>query len=133
MPVPLAHPERGPGFISLSIHIKGGSVGKKGDSHTPQAAAAAEAFVHAVAPLGDISSRKMFGGHGIFEGGKMFALVDSKGLVYLKAGEANLGRFEAAGAAPHGKMPYYQIPDQILQETDQLLAWAQEAMQVSKS
>ena len=30
-----------------------------------------------VEPLGEISSRKMFGGYGIFATGKMFALVSS--------------------------------------------------------
>jgi DNA transformation protein len=83
--------------------------------------------------LGDISSKKMFGGYGVFEEGKMFALVNSAGGVFLKAAaEADREKFIAAGCAQHGRMPYFQLPDAVLADDDQLLAWAGEAIRKSK-
>ena len=62
-----------------------------------------------LSPLGDVATRPMFGGHGVFLDGKMFALI-SKNVLYLKADDENRADFEAAGMKPYGKMPYYQTP-----------------------
>ncbi|RME46243.1 MAG: TfoX family protein [Chloroflexi bacterium] len=78
------------------------------------------------------TTRRMFGGYGIFEGGKMFALVNKEGEIYLKVGDANRGRFEALDAKPHGRMPYYRIPDEILADDARLLEWVREAIAISK-
>ena len=75
----------------------------------------------------------MFGGYGVFESGTMFALVTKEGGVYLKSGEANLARFEQAGANKHGRMPYYQIPENVFEDDSQLMEWAQEAIEVSNA
>ena len=66
----------------------------------------------------------MFGGHGIFESGVMFALVDSQGDVYLKVDDSNRARFEDVGAKPHGRMPYRQVPADVLVDGDSLREWA---------
>ncbi len=100
---------------------------------TDRAATACEGFVLKVGTLGDITSRKMFGGYGIFESGTMFALVDSEGQVFLKATSTNLKRFEAAGAERHGWMPHYQIPAAVMEDSEQLLEWSREAIELSKA
>jgi len=92
-----------------------------------------EQFADKIMPLGEITYKKMFGGYGVFESGTMFALVTSEGGVYLKSGEANLSRFEKAGANKHGRMPYYQIPAQVLENDSQVEEWTQEAIEVSKA
>ncbi len=74
-----------------------------------------------MSPLGDVSARPMFGGHGVFLGGRMFALI-AKDVLYLKADDANRGEFEAAGMKPYGKMPYYQAPATAMQNPEQLVA-----------
>jgi DNA transformation protein len=91
-----------------------------------------EQFAGRIMPLGEITYKKMFGGYGVFESGTMFALVTKEGGVYLKSGDTNLTRFEQAGATKHGRMPYYQIPDQVLEDDSQLMEWTQEAIEVSK-
>lgn len=107
-------------------------MGVKGDKLTDGAAGAAKALTEALAPLGDVTSKKMFGGYGIFEAGKMFALVNSKGVVHLKADDANRQRFEERGATPHGKMPYYEVPAEVMSDSEELRAWAAESIAVSK-
>ncbi len=74
-----------------------------------------------LSPLGDVSARPMFGGHGVFVGGRMFALI-AKDVLFLKADDANRGEFEAAGMKPYGKMPYYQAPATAMQNPEHLVA-----------
>ena len=90
-------------------------------------------FIGRIKPLGDITYKKMFGGYGIFESGTMFALVPKDGGVYLKSGQANMARFEGAGANKHGRMPYYQIPEGVYKDDSQLMEWTREAIEVSKA
>lgn len=92
-----------------------------------------EQFAGRIMPLGEITYKKMFGGYGVFESGIMFALVTKEGGVYLKSGEANLARFEEAGVNKHGRMPYYQIPEDVFVDDSQLIEWTQEAIEVSKA
>lgn len=91
-----------------------------------------EMFIGRIKPLGVISYKKMFGGYGIFESGTMFALVPKDGGVFLKSGQANLSRFQEAGATKHRRMPYYQIPEGVYSDNSQLLEWTREAIEVSK-
>lgn len=94
---------------------------------------AVEQFSERIFPLGEITHKKMFGGYGVFEGGAMFALVTSDGGVYLKVDDTNRRRFDHAGTNKHRRMPYYQIPEQVLEDDSQLLEWTQEAIVVSKN
>ena len=106
-------------------------MGKKGDTLTPAATRAAGELCNRLANLGDVTSRKMFGGRGVFEGGKMFALVDSSGRAFLKADKDASGKFVAMGSPRHGKMPYYEIPTQILDDSEALLEWARESIELA--
>jgi len=54
-------------------------MGVKGDKTSQDSVLAAELLVEKLISIGSITSKKMFGGHGIFHEGKMFAIVDSKG------------------------------------------------------
>ena len=108
-------------------------MGEKGAKLGSEATQSYERIIQALQPLGDVSGKKMFGGYGVFESGTMFALVTKEGGVYLKSGDANLARFESAGANKHGRMPYYRIPDQVLEDDSQLFEWAQEVIEVSKA
>lgn len=107
-------------------------MGTKGSKLSVQSSQSASKFVERLLPLGDVSSKKMFGGYGIFEVGTMFALVNSGGEVFLKVGEANREKFDAAGAVQHGRMPYYKIPESVLEDDSELRLWSKEAIQLSK-
>lgn len=105
-------------------------MGEKGSKLTTDSTLMAELLSDKLEPIGGITVKKMFGGHGVFHEGKMFGIVDSKGQCYFKANETNQGDFEASGSHRHGKMPYFFIPEEILNDTDKLLEWAKKAMTI---
>ena len=108
-------------------------MGKKGDKLTNTSTMMAEYLVEQAADLGEITSKKMFGGHGVFTSGKMFAMVDSEGRVYLKADETNRSEFELNGGVKHSRMPYYSVPDNIIDRPALLKPWIESALTVASS
>ena len=107
-------------------------MGMKGDQRTNDASISSELLIEKLSPIDGITSKKMFGGYGVFHEGKMFALVNSKGEIYLKAGESIKQKFESAGCHQHGKMPYFSLPEDILVDHTELMRWAQESIKISK-
>ena len=77
-------------------------------------------------PLGTVSARAMFGGAGIFLDGRMFALV-SKDVLYFKVDDENRGDYEAAGMEQFGRMPYFQVPIDVMEDPDAIGDWARGA------
>jgi DNA transformation protein len=73
----------------------------------------------------------MFGGHGIFRGGVMFALIHDETL-FLRSDDANRAAFAAAGMGPfryrrRGKLvalAYHQAPPEAVEDSDVLGQWA---------
>lgn len=104
-------------------------MGQKGDKHTNEAALSAQLFVEKLASIGGITSKKMFGGHGIFHEGKMFGMVDSKGNCLLKVDAEIEKTFVTHEAEKHGKMPYYVIPEEIF-NSDTLIDWAKKSIAI---
>jgi DNA transformation protein len=91
-------------------------------------------------PLGGISGRAMFGGYGIWHDGQMFALLSSDSVLYFKANDSNRPCYEAAGSyqfAPSmaGRepvaMPYFSVPEALLDDGDELRTWARAAIEVA--
>ena len=82
-------------------------------------------------PVGNISSRSMFGVFGLFDGGTMFAIVDSGGSLYFRVDSSTQGRYENAGSQKHKPMPYFEVPVDVLDDDSRLLEWAREAVQVA--
>ncbi len=83
--------------------------------------------------LGSVSVRRMFGSAGLYQDGRMFALVSGENRLYVKADAMSRARFEAAGCRPFtyavaGRpdviMSYFAPPETVLDEKDELLAWA---------
>ena len=107
-------------------------MGQKGDKLTQGSVLVAKEIVDKLEPMGGISSKKMFGGHGIFHEGKMFGIVDSKGMAYLKVDDSLKLSFEEKGAIQHGKMPYFSIPGDIIDDNSELLKWVRKSIKISK-
>lgn len=84
--------------------------------------------------VGPVRARRMFGGHGIFLDGLMFALVSDRTL-YLKVDHDTEGLFRAAGLAPfryarRGRMAqlsYFQAPEDALEDPQVMALWANRA------
>jgi DNA transformation protein len=91
-----------------------------------------------LAPAGHVSPRAMFGGVGLYLEGLFFALIDDDTL-YFKTDDSNRARYEQAGSKPFCPFPdrpeqslgYWQVPADVLEDPDQLAAWAREAVAVA--
>ena len=68
----------------------------------------------------------------MFESGTMFSLIDKNGGIYFKVDDSNRSKYEEAGAAKHGRMPYYKVPEKVLGEGKALLEWAQLSILVAQ-
>jgi len=87
---------------------------------------------------GDVTVRKMFGGAGLYRGGRIFALV-ADDVVYLKVDETNREKYLAAGSGPFKPYPdrpampsYFEIPPDILEDPEELTEWADESLSIQK-
>jgi DNA transformation protein len=82
-------------------------------------------------PLGDITSRSMFGGYGIFYRGLMFAFI-SEDVLYFKVDESNLGDYQNAGSNkfPHG-ISYWEVPADVFEDTGSLEEWAGKSIDIA--
>jgi DNA transformation protein len=89
-------------------------------------------------PVGPITPKRMFGGVGLYAGELFFALLAGD-VLYLKADDSTRREFEAAGARPFqpypdrgsGTMQYYSVPAAILEDSDELIAWAKKSVAVA--
>ncbi len=88
-------------------------------------------------PLGEVSSRRMFGGAGLYRDGLIFGLVSGDAL-YFKTDEANLPDYEAAASERFDPMPerpakfsYFSVPPDVLEQPDELTVWARKALAAS--
>ncbi len=83
-------------------------------------------------PLGAVTSKRMFGGYGVFLEANMFALVSKNDELFLKADEVNKATFVERGAKTHGKMPYYSVPPETLTGWNEMESWARGAVEAAK-
>jgi DNA transformation protein and related proteins len=87
-----------------------------------------------------VTVRRMFSGAGLYCDGVMFGLV-VRGTIYLKADETNIADFKREGSGPftykRGKkscrpsehaLPYWQLPDRLYDDPDELAVWAERAL-----
>jgi DNA transformation protein and related proteins len=97
----------------------------------PELEAGIETALELFADMGALSARRMFGGAGIYLGGRMFALI-AEGDIYLKADSDNLGAFVQASCPPFvfetkdGKvmeMSYRRMPETALDDMREALGW----------
>ena len=91
-----------------------------------------------LAGLVDVTSRKMFGGAGLYCDGKMFGLI-ADDVAYLKVDDSNREVFEKAGSLPFKPytdkatvMSYYEIPPDVLEDPEELVAWAERSLAIQK-
>lgn len=102
-------------------------MGKKGEKRSGEAKAAADELVGRLSSMDGVSAKGMFGGYGVFDDGVMFALVNRAGVLHLRVTDDTVADFVERGADRHGKMPYYEIPEDVLNDDATLRAWAMAA------
>ncbi len=79
----------------------------------------------------------MFGGLCFFAEGRAFALVAEE-VLYFKTDDSNREDFLAAGKGPFlpfgnpdKPMQYYELPEEVLEDTDRLAQWMTKAIAVA--
>ena len=96
-------------------------------------------LVDMLAPMGAVRAKRMFGGHGIYLGDDMFALV-AEDVLYFKVDDGNLEHYEARGLEPfvyrrRGKpiaLSFREAPDDALDEEEVLCKWARGALEAAR-
>jgi DNA transformation protein len=91
------------------------------------------------APFGRVAVRRMFGAEGLFRDGLMFAIVYDEKL-YFKTSEESRQAFIVEGAGPlfykfknaEGVLTsYYELPDRLYDDPEELADWARRAFAVA--
>lgn len=80
----------------------------------------------------------MFGGVGLYCRGVFFGILASD-VLYLKVDDTNRGDYERAGMSPFrpypdrsGRMEYFAVPIDVLENASELAAWARRSIDVAK-
>ena len=90
----------------------------------------------ALAPLGHVTARRMFGKTGVFCEGVMLGMIRDETL-YLRVDDDNRAAFAEAAAHPpldYEKggstiaLAFWRAPDRLMDDPDELLAWARLAL-----
>jgi DNA transformation protein and related proteins len=86
----------------------------------------------------DIRARAMFGAHGLYQGGSFFAILD-EGRLFFKTDAQSQADYTARGMPPftyesRGRvmtMSYHEVPPDVLENREELVAWANRAIQIA--
>ncbi len=80
-----------------------------------------------------LTYRKMFGGIGIYsaESDSILAMISSADVLYLKVDEVNRADYEAIDAEQFHRMPYFRLPDSIIEDDEQLQVWLEKSVAVA--
>jgi DNA transformation protein len=87
--------------------------------------------------LGDITSRPLFGGHGIYWNDVIFGIL-FRGRLYFKVDDQSKHEYLAVGMGPFRPndrqtlKSYFEVPPEIFEDREALLAWAREAIRAGQ-
>ena len=89
-------------------------------------------------PMGDVSARRMFGGHGFFRKGVMFAL-ESDDVLYFKVDDItrpefdkrDLTPFEYARSGDSITLSYRMAPEEAMNSSKGMCSWAENAYEAA--
>ncbi len=92
----------------------------------------AEYIADSLRPLGGVTPRKMFGGCGVYRGGKFFAII-YKSRLYFKTDKNSRKRYLEQNMKPFKPNEkqmlknYFELPPDIIDNPEKLLEWAEES------
>lgn len=84
--------------------------------------------------LRGITARAMFGGYGLYQGAMFFGIIH-KGRLYFKVTSKTIDRYKAHNMKPfrpNAKQTlksFYEVPLDVLEDTERLVAWAMESVE----
>ena len=89
-----------------------------------------------------VTSRRMFGGYGIYLDGLIFAIITADGELRFKANEITKVQYEERGGEQFiytghknrkpTPMPYWTVPEAVMEDRELIEAWAREAAALSQ-
>jgi DNA transformation protein len=91
-------------------------------------------------PMGQVTTRRMFGKTGVFCNGLMFGMVTDDTL-YVRVDDINKTTFEESAATPPlnyekgGRtidLAFWRVPERLLDEPDELVTWARAALAAAR-
>ena len=92
------------------------------------------------ADFSEITCKSLFGGSGFYKDGIIFACI-ADGTLYFKVDDINRSQYEALGSRPFvyehkntkkvTAMPYYELPESILENSEQLKLWIEASVAAS--
>ena len=91
-----------------------------------------------LAGLGAVSSRRMFGGAGLYRDDLFFGLI-AQNVLYLRVDDSNRADYTARGLPPflpdadrpQLSMSYYEVPADVLENAAELIGWARRSVAVA--
>ena len=89
---------------------------------------------------GNVKSRRIFGGHGIYASGIMFAIIINNE-IYFKADNILAKKYKVLGSYPFSykrdnkiiALSYWIVPQEVLEDVDQLKSWFDSSLEVAKN
>ena len=88
--------------------------------------------------LPDLRAKAMFGGHGLYQAERFFGIL-MEGRLYFKVDDASRVAFVERGMGPFTyekarrtlAMNYFEVPPDVLENREELVAWATRAIQIA--
>ena len=83
--------------------------------------------------LDEVEARRMFGGYGLYRDETFFGIIH-KGKLYFKIDESTVDEYRKRNMEafrPNAKQTlksYYQVPVEVIEDSDQLCEWARKAI-----
>ena len=84
-----------------------------------------------------LSTRRMFGGVGLYSDEWFFALIDDD-VLFFKVDDANRDDYVSRGMKAFMPIPgkasfgYYQVPADVIEEAEELTRWARRSVEVAQ-
>jgi DNA transformation protein and related proteins len=84
-----------------------------------------------------LSTRRMFGGLGLYSGEWFFALIDDD-VLFFKVDDANRADYVSRGMKAFMPFPgqpslgYFQVPADVIEEAEELTRWARRSVEVAQ-
>jgi DNA transformation protein len=96
-----------------------------------------EYVLEQLATLAALRSNRMFGGIGLYSDGIFFGLIDDDTL-FFKTNDSNIAayrernmpRFMPFPDRPDAVLGYHQVPADVIEDAETLVAWARQSIQV---
>jgi DNA transformation protein and related proteins len=94
-------------------------------------------IVEQLAALPALSTRRMFGGIGLYSDALFFALIDDD-VLFFKVDDANREDYVSRGMKAFMPFPgqpslgYFQVPPDVIEEAEELARWARRSVEVAQ-